>query len=82
MLVLGRKHHEQLVLKVPGGKSIVVTVCRFNRNNVWIGIDAPRDVIVLRGELIGPNESDQAMDAQKHHLGRVREASGSNIADR
>ena len=47
MLVLSRKEGEQLVI----GDNIVVTVNRISGNRVAIGIDAPRDVRVVRGEL-------------------------------
>ncbi|MEE2935323.1 MAG: carbon storage regulator [Planctomycetota bacterium] len=57
MLVLSRKEGEKLVI----GDSIVVTVNRISGNRVSIGIEAPRDVRIVRGELdrhevtVGPN---------------------------
>jgi len=47
MLVLSRKEGEQLVI----GDNIVVTVSRISGNRVALGIDAPRDVRIVRGEL-------------------------------
>jgi carbon storage regulator len=47
MLVLSRKEGEQLVI----GGNIVLTINRISGNRVAIGIDAPRDVRVVRGEL-------------------------------
>ena len=47
MLVLSRKEGEQLII----GDNIVVTVNRISGNRVAIGIEAPRDVRIVRGEL-------------------------------
>ena len=51
MLVLSRRVGEQLVIN----GDIVVTVTRVNNGRVRIGIDAPQDVDIKRGEL---KESD------------------------
>ena len=47
MLVLSRKEGEQLVI----GDNIVLTVNRISGNRVAIGIEAPREVRIVRGEL-------------------------------
>ena len=47
MLVLSRKVGEKLVI----GENIVLTVNRISGNRVAIGIEAPRDVRIVRGEL-------------------------------
>ena len=47
MLVLSRKEGEQLVI----GDNIILTVNRISGNRVAIGIEAPRDVRIVRGEL-------------------------------
>jgi carbon storage regulator len=47
MLVLSRRESERIKL----GKSIVVTVIRVAGDRVRLGIEAPPDVLVLRGEL-------------------------------
>ena len=47
MLVLSRKLGERVIL----GEGIVVTVTELNGQRVRIGIEAPDDVRVLRGEL-------------------------------
>lgn len=56
MLVLSRKKDEQIILKVPGHEDIKITVVRIdNRNKVRIGIEANKQVTVLRSELIVGN---------------------------
>ncbi|MEM9825836.1 MAG: carbon storage regulator [Planctomycetota bacterium] len=47
MLVLSRKEGEELLI----GDDIVLTVNRISGNRVAIGIQAPRDVRIVRGEL-------------------------------
>ncbi len=47
MLVLTRKMNEQILI----GDDIKITLVRVRGNTVRIGIEAPRDVRVLRGEL-------------------------------
>lgn len=47
MLVLTRKIDEQIKI----GDDITITIIKLRNNQVRIGIEAPRDVRVLRGEL-------------------------------
>ena len=47
MLVLSRRERERIKL----GDSIVVTVVRVAGDKVRLGIEAPPEVLVLRGEL-------------------------------
>jgi carbon storage regulator len=47
MLVLSRRESERIVV----GGSIVVTVVRVSGDKVRLGIEAPENVVVLRGEL-------------------------------
>jgi carbon storage regulator len=53
MLVLSRKERERIKL----GDSIVVTVVRVAGDRVRLGIEAPADIVVLRGELEPHGES-------------------------
>jgi len=48
MLVLTRKPHESLAI----GDNIEITVLNVKGNQVQIGINAPKDVCILRDELI------------------------------
>jgi len=52
MLVLTRKKSEMIQI----GENIVIKVLYADRHTVKIGIEAPRDVRVLRGELCEPFE--------------------------
>lgn len=54
MLVLSRKQGEQLMI----GDDIVLTINRISGNRVAIGIEAPRDVRIVRGELERHKVSD------------------------
>ena len=47
MLVLTRKHQEQIRI----GDNVTLTILKVKGNTVKVGIEAPRDVRVVRGEL-------------------------------
>lgn len=47
MLVLSRKENQKLII----GDNVVLTINKISGNRVTIGIDAPRDVRIVRGEL-------------------------------
>jgi carbon storage regulator CsrA len=47
MLVLSRREQETIRI----GKDITITVVKFQGDRVRIGIDAPKDVRIVRGEL-------------------------------
>ncbi len=48
MLVLSRKPLQSIMI----GPDIKITIVKVERNQVRIGIEAPRDVAILRDELI------------------------------
>jgi len=48
MLVVSRKIGEELKI----GKDIFIRIVDIDKNQVKIGIDAPRDVMILRMELV------------------------------
>ncbi len=47
MLVLSRKQNQEIVI----GDGIKITVLKIKGNTIRLGIDAPKDVKVIRGEL-------------------------------
>lgn len=47
MLILSRREREQIRI----GDSIIVTVCKLENDKVRLGIEAPKDVRILRAEL-------------------------------
>lgn len=47
MLVLSRKMGERIVI----GDDVTITVSRISGNRVSIGVEAPSDIKVIRGEL-------------------------------
>jgi carbon storage regulator len=54
MLVLSRKPLQSIMI----GSDIKITIVRVERNQVRIGIEAPRDVTILRDELIEMGKTD------------------------
>jgi carbon storage regulator len=60
MLVLTRKYGEKTYIG-----DIVVTVVDITDTQVRIGIEAPPDVLILRGELIGREPGNQTRNRTK-----------------
>ncbi len=59
MLVLSR----QVGDKITVGKDITITVVRIDRNKIRLGITAPKEVLILRAELLSdPEEDDPEID--------------------
>lgn len=55
MLVLTRKNGQQIKI----GEDIVVTIFKCNNGHTQVGIEAPREVPVLRGELEEEEEGNE-----------------------
>jgi carbon storage regulator len=62
MLVLSRKAGERLVIN----DNITVTVVRVRGDRIQIGIDAPADVPIVRGELVEGDEFEEQLAASAH----------------
>ena len=60
MLVLSRKVNEELII----GENVSVKVVRLRNGQVKLGIVAPRDVSVVRGELIRTETTDEEAQPQ------------------
>ncbi len=56
MLVLSRKEGEKLVI----GENITLVVSKISGNRVTLGIEAPVDVKIMRGELCSDNGGPQS----------------------
>jgi carbon storage regulator len=74
MLVLSRKTGEKLVI----GDNITVVVSRVAGNRVTLGIEAPSDVRIVRGEL--HLDLDEAAPSARTAGGFHREADGLAVA--
>lgn len=68
MLVLTRKPNQQLQI----GKDIVITVVKVRGNTIRLGIEAPRDVRVVRSELEfrldAPSATDESINVDLPEL--------------
>ncbi|HEV8070701.1 MAG TPA: carbon storage regulator [Planctomycetaceae bacterium] len=66
MLVLSRKTGEKIRI----GDNVTVTIVRIGPNNVRLGIDAPRDLNIVREELVSNepvlNQSQSASESSVH----------------
>jgi carbon storage regulator len=51
MLVLSRKENESIVLTLPNGQEIVVTVVEIDRGKIRLGFEAPLDIKIFRTEI-------------------------------
>lgn len=72
MLILTRQAGEGIVLEVPGVGQVLIVVGwkqSHQRSQVQLGIQAPREVLVERGELREKRERDAT---QKHELAQAR----------
>lgn len=59
MLVLSRKPGERILI----GADIAITIVRIGPNTVRVGIDAPRDMNIVREELTRAHEEEPATTA-------------------
>ena len=63
MLVLSRKKDEAIIMRIPGHEDIRLTVVRIdNMNKVRIGVEADKDVVVLRSELAAESARAVALE--------------------
>jgi len=52
MLILTRRPGEKLIIDLPTGETIEVTVLEVKGNQIRIGTDAPDDIAIVREELL------------------------------
>ena len=60
MLVLSRKLMDQVLI----GSDVRITVVKIDRNQIRLGIEAPDDVMILRGELLRGFDDDTDTEAR------------------
>ena len=58
MLVLTRKRNERIHILVPGGPTIIVQVAQIETDQIRLGFTAPRDVRIVREELLDREDRD------------------------
>jgi carbon storage regulator len=63
MLVLSRKKSERIRI----GEEIVITIVKLDRHQVRVGIEAPRDVPIVREEVLSPASVDAEFDLIAAH---------------
>jgi carbon storage regulator len=61
MLVLSRKLEEKILI----GKDIVISILEIDGNNVKIGIEAPKDISILRMEVFEKVQNENIASASK-----------------
>lgn len=52
MLVLSRTVHERILLRLPDGREMWLSVEKVQGDKVRLGVDAPPDVEILREEIV------------------------------
>ena len=77
MLVLSRKEGEQLVI----GDNITLVISRISGNRVTIGIEAPKDVKIVRSELTPGIEALPAAGKPKLHSPRSVGSKSSGLKE-
>lgn len=71
MLILSRKEDEIIKL----GNDITIKIVSISKSGVKIGIDAPKDMMILRGELANDvkNENIQASKQSGENISKLSE---------
>ena len=71
MLMLSRRIGESITLQTSSGEQIRVTISHVRGNLVSVGIDAPKDVIIARNELLKPVKINPRAPDKLHHVTTV-----------
>jgi carbon storage regulator CsrA len=59
MLVIARKRSERILITTPDGYEIVVMICQVKGGLVKVGLDACKEVKILRAELVDDGKSTE-----------------------
>ncbi|TWT31517.1 carbon storage regulator [Blastopirellula retiformator] len=73
MLVLTRKQQEKIQI----GDDVVITILKVKGNSIRVGIEAPKDVRVVRGEL--PKTETEVADADQSAAAQPSEDSQTGL---
>ena len=76
MLVLSRKHEDTIIID----QRIRIKVLGIRGDRIRLGIEAPNDVSILRGELTVQLPAGETIPAAEPNRARIREHEGA-IAD-
>lgn len=71
MLILSRKVGEEIHL----GEDIVIIITEISKGNVKIGIEAPKSMAILRGELKQKIEETNKMASQNNDISALQKLS-------
>jgi len=52
MLVLGRRLKDSVILTTPDNKAIIISVEKIDGKQIRLGIEAPNEIDIQRGELV------------------------------
>ena len=77
MLVLSRKQNQSIVI----GENIQLEILKVSGNTVRIGISAPKEVKVLRGELAPWGISDEAPEGALRSHDSVRQEGSDYVVE-
>jgi carbon storage regulator len=78
MLVLTRKSHEQIQI----GDNITITILRVKGGAIRVGIDAPKNLSVLRKELVGKPAKRAATSVESDEVEKAELAPATVSASR
>lgn len=67
MLVLGREAQQEVVIRTPEGRTIIVVVTDFRSNKVRLGFTADSDVIIDRAEVFEQKFGTRPSSQHKHN---------------
>ncbi len=66
MLVLSRKKDETIIVKIPGREDIKLTIVKIdNLNKVRVGVEADKEIVILRAELDEKIETEKKAHQQE-----------------
>jgi carbon storage regulator len=71
MLILGRREKETIII----GNDVTISVENISKGMIKLGIDAPKDVIILRGELKDKIVESNLKATQKAEVSQLKDIS-------